>query len=105
MILINVERDSVCMGDDVNAPHFYSFKLPINTTLNDAFEHLSQQRYLPSISGINHFWEILIDDEFIAKIIGNNHIPESSSKLSSTLLEYTTNGILNVRFKYTSSNT
>jgi len=73
--LINAERDSVCMGDDIDAPHSYSFKISANATLNDVFEHLARKHYLASVAGKNHSWEAIISNESLALFVGNNQHP------------------------------
>jgi hypothetical protein len=45
--LIKVERDSVCMGDDADAPHAYSFSALGTTRLDEIFEHLARQQVIP----------------------------------------------------------
>lgn len=103
--LIKVERDSVCMGDDVNAPHSYSFNLPSDATLKEIFEHLASKRYLASVAGKNHSWEAVIGKKSLAVFIGNNKNPEGSSTLRNNISKYASKGILNVRFKYNSATT
>ncbi len=102
--LIKVERDSVCMGDDVDAPHSYSFKLPLNASLSDVFKHLAGKRYLASVAGRNHSWEAIIGNT-LAKFLANNQEPEASASLSAKVSKYEKGGILHVRFKYNSATT
>jgi hypothetical protein len=101
--LIKVERDSVCMGDDVNAPHSYSFKLPCDAILNDVFTHLAGKRYLASVAGRDHSWEAITGKKSLAKFVANNKEPEASARLSNKVSDYESEGVLHVRFKYNSA--
>lgn len=103
--LIKVERDSVCMGDDVYAPHSYSFKLPEDASLGDLFKHLAGKRYLASVAGRNQSWEAIIDKKSMAKFMANNQEPEASANLSAKISKYVKEGSLHVRFKYNSATT
>jgi hypothetical protein len=103
--LVAVERDSVCMADDVDAPHFYSFKVNADTTLNRVFEHLASVGYLASVAGMNHSWEAIVGDETLALFKGNNQQPESSSTLFAAISKYAIKGTLRVHFKYNSATT
>lgn len=103
--LIKVQRDSVCMGDDVDAPHSYSFALPCDATLSELFEHLAIKRYLASVAGKNHTWEAVIGKKFVALFRGNNKNPEASFTLRNKVSKYANEGVLNVHFKYNSATT
>ena len=54
---IRVDRDSVCMGDDV-LPHETEFDVPEDMTVKDFFDFLEKEGYLPSIQGNNVAWEL-----------------------------------------------
>ena len=54
---IRVDRDSVCMGDDV-LPHEVEFEVPEDMTVKDFFDFLEMERYLPSVQGNNVAWEL-----------------------------------------------
>ncbi|MFM9320019.1 hypothetical protein [Streptococcus sp. ST16] len=54
---IQVDRDSVCMGDDV-LPHETEFDVPEDMTVKDFFGFLEKGRYLPSVQGNNVAWEL-----------------------------------------------
>jgi len=100
---VHVERDSVCMGDDVKAPHSYKFNLPLNASLLDLFEYLEKKHYLASVSGVNHSWDSIINGECVATFMGNNNQPEASTNLANELSNYTKDGILTIWFNYNSS--
>lgn len=101
--LVEVERDSVCMGDDCAAPHAYSFKVSINSTLSDVFEHLARKRYLAYVAGKNHSWEAVIKNNPVAFFKGNNQVPEPSAVLSDKVSLYAINATLKIWFKYNSA--
>ncbi len=51
-----VERDSVCAGDDVDAPHSETFDFATPVSLADAIEAVRGARYLAFISGGRATW-------------------------------------------------
>ncbi len=53
---ITVSRDSVCQGDDANAPHQRLLELPANATLADLCSDLLDAGYLAQISGGEATW-------------------------------------------------
>ena len=66
-INLRITRDSVCGGDDIDAPHelmveTHSFLDPIVLA-----SHISTG-YLPSVSGIGHSWDCLLNDKLFATI-------------------------------------
>lgn len=66
-ISVTLTRDSVCAGDDCDAPHEktleeYSFLDPV------AFAQAVSYGYLPSIAGVGHTWTCLMNDIRIAEI-------------------------------------
>ena len=101
--LVKVQRDSVCMGDDVNAPHEYIFKMDQNLTLSFLFEHLKNKNYLASVSGKNHSWEAVINNQVVALFSGNNKTPESSETLEKKISKFSINNEVNINFKYNST--
>jgi hypothetical protein len=84
-ITILVTRDSVAAGDDCDAPHeeqieIYSFTDPVHFTQEIA------SGYLPSVAGIGHSWDCLLNGIKIATItprvivaFGSIHFEESNS--------------------------
>lgn len=69
---VTVTRDSVCAGDDCDAPHEtlreeYSFLDPT------AFARAISHSYLPSVAGVGHTWTCLLNDIRIAEI-STSHI-------------------------------
>lgn len=53
---IYVERDSVCAGDDVDAPHAIVFEMFDGSTLREVLEAIRHHRYLASIQGGKATW-------------------------------------------------
>lgn len=103
--LVKIKRDSVCMGDDVSAPHYYTFKISAKATLNDIFKHLTKRKYLALIDGKNHSWEGIVNNQLVTVVLGNNQSPKRSPLLDSKVSNYAQNGEINVHFKYNSSTT
>mgnify|MGYP000877603392 FL=1 len=54
---IRVDRDSVCMGDDVLS-HETEFEIPEDMTVKEFFDFLEKKCYLPSVQGNNVAWEL-----------------------------------------------
>lgn len=63
---INLTRDSVAMGDDVDAPHAHHFSMPDGSTLNQVLQVVLRQHYLASIAGGKATWVALLDQRPIA---------------------------------------
>jgi hypothetical protein len=66
-IRVTITRDSVCAGDDCDAPHeksfeAYSFLDPV------AFAQTVSSGYLPSVAGVGHTWTCLLNGTRIAEI-------------------------------------
>lgn len=59
---IVINRDSVCMGDDMN-DHTKVFRLPRNSTYRDLFDLIMKEKYLSQISGNNNVW-VLASSKF-----------------------------------------
>ena len=71
-IQVILTRDSVCAGDDCDAPHekfveAYSFLDPV------AFAQAISSGYVPSVAGVGHTWTCLLNGVKIAEI-GNSGI-------------------------------
>lgn len=56
---VHVTRDSVAMGDDIDAPHEKGFKFPDNTTIEDMVTKISSSGYLAKIQGGNATWSVV----------------------------------------------
>lgn len=55
-LALNVERDSVCAGDDVDAPHPKRFAYQANDTLAEAVSAIIDAGYLANIAGGKATW-------------------------------------------------
>ncbi|MBN1918050.1 MAG: hypothetical protein JW889_09090 [Verrucomicrobia bacterium] len=55
---VNLTRESVCAGDDVDAPHATSFAVPDETTVG-GLARIIQDRYLPRIEGGKATWSMV----------------------------------------------
>lgn len=59
---IIVNRDSVCLGDDMD-DHSKKYFFDNNATYEDLFNHIKQDYYFPSIAGNNVVW-VLTTERF-----------------------------------------
>ena len=55
-LALNVERDSVCAGDDIDAPHAKRFTCRSSDTLAEALSAIVEAGYLANISGGKATW-------------------------------------------------
>ena len=76
-ITIELTRDSVCAGDDIDAPHGKNMSL---NSIMDTEEFVARvsRKYLPAIEGKNHRWECFMNGRIIATIEKNKIIPKIS---------------------------
>lgn len=56
-----IERDSVCMGDDCDAPHRVSIQVPSESTLAQVLEIIQSRSYLAQIQGGRATWIVEAD--------------------------------------------
>lgn len=54
--ILNVQRDSVCAGDDVDAPHATRFELALADSIDEAVSLVVQSGYLACIAGGKATW-------------------------------------------------
>ena len=66
-MIFNLTRDSVCMGDDVNAPHTEILTLS-NYKISEHSIGEICLNYLPNVAGVGHSWECHINNILIAII-------------------------------------
>ena len=64
-VVIHVTRHSVCMGDDVMAPHADAFRLERDARVSELMRHIAG--YVPAMR--NYEWDILCNAEMIGKLI------------------------------------
>lgn len=48
---VTIERDSVCAGDDIDAPHARTIRVRPDCTLGEVLDSIRDTRYLAGISG------------------------------------------------------
>jgi hypothetical protein len=70
-IPVVLTRDSVCAGDDCNAPHektveVHSFVDP------EAFVRAISADYLPSVAGVGHSWTCVLNGVKIAEVTNSS---------------------------------
>ena len=64
---IKLTRDSVCAGDDVDAPHKKTVTIPSFTDPVVLIQHLISS-YLPSVSGYGHYWDAFLNGQKLATL-------------------------------------
>lgn len=93
-MIFNLTRDSVSMGDDVNAPHTEIVTLS-NFEISEQNVGKICGNYLPNVSGIGHFWECYINNTLVAII--------KVEKIEIITKEILLNDSNDIFFKYNSS--
>ena len=93
-INLRITRDSVCAGDDIDAPHelmivTHSYIDPI------ALASHTSTGYLPSVSGIRHSWDCLLNDKLFATI--------SAGGIEPKVTEVSYARINHIHFRYRSA--
>ncbi|MGT2737491.1 hypothetical protein ACVRXS_10215 [Streptococcus orisratti] len=83
---ILVDRDSVCIGDDV-LPHEMEFDVDDTMTVQDFFVFLEMKKYLPSIQGNDVAWELCNGGEEIAVYFTKDQLLTNSSQLLKGIIE------------------
>lgn len=58
---IKLTRESVAMGDDVDAPHFLEIEIEPNWTITEILEYVTDINYLPKIIGGRATWSVAIN--------------------------------------------
>lgn len=66
-IEVRMTRDSVCARDDCDAPHEKIIKIH-SFTDPAQFAKESSSGYLPSVSGVGHSWDCILNKKRIASI-------------------------------------
>jgi hypothetical protein len=72
-VSVTVTRDSVCAGDDGDAPHeitreVYSYLDPI------ALARELSSGYLPSVAGVGHSWTCVMNGDKIAEVSSSGEV-------------------------------
>ena len=66
-IRIKMTRDSVCAADDCHAPHEKNISTPTFLDPVALTSHLSAC-YLPSVNGVGHTWDCVLNGKVIATV-------------------------------------
>lgn len=66
-IRVILTRDSVCAGDDADAPHEKSVDVP-SFVDSEAFARAISNGYLPSVAGVGHSWTCTLNGVKIAEV-------------------------------------
>lgn len=64
MLTLHLTRDSVCAGDDTDAPHELHLKVAKASSALDVVKEVLRQGYLPSISGGRASWVVSSREPF-----------------------------------------
>jgi hypothetical protein len=72
-VSVTVTRDSVCAGDDGDAPHeitreVYSYLDPV------ALVRELSSGYLPSVAGVGHSWTCVMNGDKIAEVSSSGEV-------------------------------
>jgi len=90
-LFLSVKRDSVCAGDDVDAPHARRFEFQSSVTLGDALSAVIKAGYLAKIAGGKATW-IVEADQPLAVVAEQWDSPEFLVDSSTRLTEYVSLG-------------
>ena len=66
-VSVRLTRDSVCAGDDCDAPHEKTIEMPSFTDPQAFANHLSAS-YIPSVAGVGHTWDCLLNGNIVGTI-------------------------------------
>ena len=67
-LIISKTRDSVCAGDDAEAPHHRVQEVESSVTGTVEFVSLTSSGYLASVNGVGHSWTAILNGSPIARI-------------------------------------
>ena len=93
-IKLKLTRDSVCAGDDMNAPHEKKVSQPSFTDPFNFINNISSG-YLPTVAGRGHTWDCLLN----GNIYGTISINDVKIKINEVQYEDENH----VHFKYNSA--
>ena len=68
-VIINIERDSVSLGDDITAPHHTQKFFSKDNLISSLFEKILYDRYIPEIAG--SIWDISYNNKVLGQIYFN----------------------------------
>lgn len=75
-VSIRLTRDSVSAGDDCDAPHEKAIEMPSFKDPQALSNHLSAA-YLPSVAGIGHTWDCLLNGTVVGTVSANGFNPKT----------------------------
>lgn len=102
MLSIKVNRDSVCMGDDVE-DHQISINLTENMTFEELFHELIKNKYLPQIHGNDIVWVLTYKDNDLFTYVTKPNKIYSCFIDSAPRVATTVDPTFSIIFKYFSS--
>jgi hypothetical protein len=88
LLALNVERDSVSAGDDIDAPHAKNFAYQINDTLAEAVTAIVESGYLSKIAGGKATWIVEASDKPVAVVAQQWELPAFLIEPSTLLCDY-----------------
>lgn len=83
-MIINVDRSSVAMGDDVQ-PHATTVDLPESSTIAETVAYLRQRKYLARVAGGRATWVLEVNGRPAAVIAQQWAEPKFAADPSDTL--------------------
>ena len=85
-ISIRLTRDSVCAGDDTNAPHERRFTVPLSAKIQDLIEKVWKIKYAAQIEGGKATWVLKLNSVPIAVFAQQWRAPKSIGDANKQLL-------------------
>lgn len=86
-LAVNVERDSICAGDDIDAPHAMRFAFQLTDTLEQALSTIVDA-YLPNnIAGGKATWIVEAAGKSVAVVAQQWESPQFLIKPTTQLIE------------------
>jgi hypothetical protein len=73
-VRVRVTRDSVCAGDDGEAPHERNLEIPRFTDPQALAEQLSAS-YLPTVAGVGHTWDCMLNGNLVGTLSHTGFLP------------------------------
>ena len=75
-VSLRVTRDSVCAGDDCDAPHEKIVEMP-SFTDPQAFANYLSTSYIPCVAGVGHTWDCLLNGIVLGTISTKEFHPKA----------------------------
>jgi hypothetical protein len=74
-LCVRMTRDSVCAGDDCDAPHRRTVSVHSFVDPTALVSHLASG-YLPTVNGLGHTWDCMLNGQLIATISPDDISPK-----------------------------